>query len=304
MKSYSTLRNLFGTITNNTESTNLTLGDQLINDSIRRIIADRDWPFLQSQTTSSTVAGTQFYNLPYDFDQLIDVSVTVGTTRYIPTEASSQEQWDLLNQNTTFQSSTPEYFYILNGQIGFWPIPSTTTSNNIRITYRKRIIDLSRADYTTGTVDAVTSGSSTVTGSGTSWTTPMSNRWLRITNTDTASSSGDGNWYQISAVASGTSLTLTRTYGGTTLTSAAGASYTIGEMPILPEAYHDLPVYEAAYIFYSSINPDATRAQTYRGLADHLFARLKEDYGSKTLDPTIRDSTAQRILNPNLFITA
>lgn len=304
MKSFTTLRNLFGTLTNNSESTNLTLGDQLINDSLRRAYADRDWPFLQTQATSSTAAGTQFYNLPYDFDQLIDVSVTVGTTRYIPLEAASQQQWDMLNQNTSFQSSTPEYYYILNGQLGFWPIPSTTTSDNIRFTYRRNIIDLSRADYTTGTVDIVTNGATTVTGSGTTWTTPMIGRYIRITNTDTAVSSGDGVWYKITAVASATSLTISRAYNGTSLTTGAGAAYTIGEMPVLPEAFHDMPVYDAASVFYSSINPDPTRAGTYKGVADGLFKRLKEDYGNKSTDPTIRDSTQQRILNPNLFITA
>ena len=38
MKSYTTLRNLFGSLSQNTSTANLTLGDQLLNDSHRYLL--------------------------------------------------------------------------------------------------------------------------------------------------------------------------------------------------------------------------------------------------------------------------
>jgi hypothetical protein len=73
------------------------------------------------------------------------------------------------------------------------------------------------ANYSTGTI-SVTNGSSTVTGSGTSW------------NTTTNAEAGeyiklpDGKWYKISSIGSNTSITIEVSYQGSTL---SGQSYTI-----------------------------------------------------------------------------
>lgn len=303
MKSFTNLRNLAGTLTNNSSSTNLSLMDELINDSYRRICAEKDWPFLQKSSTASTVSGTQFYDLPYDLDLLINVTVTIGSTLYIPRECPNREMWDILNQTTTFQSNFPEYYYIYNGQVGFYPTPSTSTSNAITYNYRRRVVDLSRADYTTGTVDIITNGSTVVTGSGTTWTTPMIGRYLRVTATDAVASSGDMAWYEIATRTSNTVIGLVKNYSGTSLTTGASATYIIGQMPILPEAFHDLPVYQAVEVFYSSINPDAKRAEIYKRKGDELMAKLRYDYGTKTTDPSLHDNYPRPIGNPNLFIT-
>ena len=301
MKSVTTLQALFSSLTNNSATVNKTLGLELMNDSIRRIVAERDWDFMQKSATDSTVASQQFYTLPYDYGQLMDVTVLTGTNRYVPIEVPNREAWDLLNQQSSYTSDIPQYYFIFNGQIGFWPTPSTSTSSNITYNYLRKIVDLSRADYTTGTVTAVANGSTTVTGSGTTWTTPMAGRWLRITMTDTASNSGDEVWYQIASVQSTTSLTLTKAYNGTTLVAAAAASYIIGEMPILPEAYHDLPVYEAASVYFTTVQPEPVRAKMYQDRFEYIAKRMRADHGNKTSDPTIH-AMRRNPINPNLVI--
>lgn len=73
------------------------------------------------------------------------------------------------------------------------------------------------ANYTTGTLTA-TNASATVTGSGTSWNTitnAIAGEYIKLP---------DGKWYKITAIASDTSLTIERTYQGSTL---AGQTYTI-----------------------------------------------------------------------------
>ncbi|MEM7828034.1 MAG: hypothetical protein QW561_01695 [Candidatus Aenigmatarchaeota archaeon] len=71
------------------------------------------------------------------------------------------------------------------------------------------------APYTAGTVN-VTNGSTTVTGSGTNWSTAMVGRHFRLSNAVP--------FYKIASVTSATSLTLSSAYGGDT---AVGQGYEI-----------------------------------------------------------------------------
>ena len=299
MKSYTTMRNLYGTLTLDNSSTNLTLGDQFINDSYRRVVAERDWDFVQKTATALTVASQQFYNLPYDYEKLITTNITVGTQVYTPKEAPTRAFWDQLNSVSTFTSNFPMWFFIFNGQIGYYPTPSTSAFT-ITYVYDRLVIDLSMADYTTGTV-TVTNGSTTVTGTGTTWTAPMVGRYIKITPTDIAGASGDGFWYQIATVASTTSLTLVKSYQGVTV--SAGTAYAIGQMSVLPDAYQDLPVYDAVRLYYSSIKPEQERYNMYSQIWDRLHTGLIADHSDKTTDPTINDEDMYPI-NPNLYVNA
>lgn len=298
MKTYTGLRNLYGQLTNDNSSANLTLGDEIMNDCTRRVCAERDWDFMQKTATATTVASTQFYNLPFDYDELIDVSIIAGTTVYVPKECPSREMWDLLNQNTSITSNVPEWYFIFNKQLGFFPTPSAN-GNTITYAYDRRVVDLTAADYTTGTVTA-TNGSTTLTGSGTTWTAPMAGRFIKLTPTDVAASTGDGFWYEISSVTNATTIVLTRAYNGT---STAGAAYTLGQASVLPEAYQDLPVYKATEQYFTSIQPERMQAELYKNLYNEMHAMLVRDHSTKTVNPALNDQETQRMLNPNLFIT-
>jgi len=73
------------------------------------------------------------------------------------------------------------------------------------------------SNYTTGTI-SVTNGSSTVTGSGTSWATSTNaeaGEYIKLP---------DGKWYKISSISSNTSLVVEVSYQGST---SSGQSYTI-----------------------------------------------------------------------------
>jgi hypothetical protein len=78
-----------------------------------------------------------------------------------------------------------------------------------------------RGRYKTGTV-SVANGSTTVTGTGTSWTT--AGIVTGPTNTDTFKVNLDGGYYSVAAVVDNTTLTLSKPYEGPTVT---GASYAI-----------------------------------------------------------------------------
>ena len=289
MKSYTSLRTMFGDHAKNTATTTLALGDTLINDSLRYLTTKYFFNERSQVIPGGTVASQGNYNLPYNIKTLINVYVTVGNIRYQLTEAPTREFFDSLNF-VPYTSDIPQYYYIYNKQINIFPVPATS-SNVITLNYKCRLTDLSQADYSTGTV-TLTNASSVVTGSGTTFTAAMVGRWIRAT-----APSGDEGWYEIGSYTSATVLGLVNQYQGTT---TASLSYVIGEMPILPEDYHDLPVYRALSIYFTSRVPDPTSAAMFDTLYKEGFARLDAEFGSKSNSVAITSNDSE-VINPNLF---
>lgn len=281
MLSYTGRRNMFGSLCNSTSTTTLALADTLMNVAEKRILAARDWDFLWRQYTKVTVANQQGYNLPAYTRKPQSVYVTVGSYRYAPVEVANREDWDALNDVAVYSDITTHYF-VYDGQIQLYPIPSSA-DNTITFNARRMPRDLVNSDYTTGSITTVaTSGvTTTVTGSGVVWSTAMIGRQIRIDQSDSALTlSGDGHWYEIASVPTSTTLTLTRTYGGTAI-AAATATYTIAEVSLLPEPHNMLPVYEALKLYYTSTDPNKTQADTYARYLDEGYENMVRDQGSK-----------------------
>jgi hypothetical protein len=266
MKSYTTRRNLYGTLTQDTSSANLTLGDQLLNDSDRTICTMRggSWPFLEVTKTVATVASQQGYYISNSIRKLTDVYVTVGTTIYMPEIIYDAHKWKLILAYQLGESDVPRFVYKQDDQLFVAPIPATS-SNTITLRGRLNVRDLNTADYTTGTITSLTNGAKAVVGSGTTWTADMVGRFLRITETS-AAGGGDGFWYEIGAFTDATHITLLKPYEGTTL-AAATAAYAIGQMSVIPESYDVAPVYRAAAIYWSA-KKDSAQANVFWKLYD------------------------------------
>lgn len=299
MLSYSQALSLYQKFTNNTETANTTFFDIVYNERNRNVLSSEKWPFLERQSTKTTVADQQFYNLP-NLKKVINVKVTISNQVYVPTEAPDRYFWDRLNQSTATRSDTPEYFYVQNNQVGLWPIPSSA-GNTITINHTLKQKDLTIADYTTGTITTATNGDETIVGSGTSWTAKMVDRWLRITDSNTANT-GDGEWYQIDSITDGTNLELEAPYGGVSIAAGSGA-YTLAQVSLIPEDYHLIPVYLATADFWSK-EGDFNRATFYENKANLLLSDMKNMYLYKTDDPVIQESVGfKEIINPNLTKT-
>lgn len=294
MRTYTSYVNDIPRYINNTLADNQTWALEEINQSLRYLTTRYYFNERSYTVPGGTVAQTQFYNLPPQVKKLINVTVLIGSTLWQPKECSSREYWDNLNAQTFYQDY-PSYFFVYNGQVGIFPIPASS-SNVMTFNYKTRIIDLSQADYSTGTV-AITTNTTTVTGSGTTFTNAMAGQWLRVAFSSTNSANGDNQWYQIASVTSGTVLVLKNVYSGATVT---GGTYTIGEAALLPEDYQDLPLYRMAYLYYTTRFPDKVRAELYKDLYDTGFKALDDEFGSKTTNVVLTDTQAP-IYNPNLF---
>lgn len=297
MLSFTTRRNLFGKFTNDTSDANLSYGDTLMNEYEKRILNKYNLHFLEATFTEDTVALQQFYLLPNDLKKVItSPTITVGDTTYTIAEAPNRRFWDSLNDTTQF-SDVPQYFFIFAGEVGFYPIPSTT-ANTIDIQYLKTQTDLNTADVIAGIVTTATNASTAIAGSGTAWSSPMAGRFLRITSSD-AADSGDGEWYKIASVESNTALTLVNKYTGTSISTGATA-FTIGQMSNMPNGYDTLPIYHAANIYWTE-NGDLNKADRFKLQRDEMDKQLIGDQGNKTTDPTIVDDRID-LRNPNLFL--
>lgn len=290
MRSFTNRGTEYGVLSNNTTTSNIALGQRLMNDRDRYLI--NRFNFNETTSTVSTVASTQSYKLPFNCDKIIGVYVTVGTVRYTLKEVPSQDLWDKLNY-VSYSSNIAEYYYVFGDYIYILPVPSSV--NTMTIVYKTRIKDLSQADYTTGTV-AVTNGSATVTGSGTTFTAAMVGRWLQVT-----APSGDNEWYKITAYTSSTVITLFNPYNGITV---AGASYTIGEMSLVQETFQNISFYYALMVYYASRVKDTEMFEMYKKLYEEGYKAMSEDLVNKTDNMVIDDGTGyQRLINPNFYIT-
>jgi hypothetical protein len=297
MFTFTSRRNLYGVLSNDKASANLTVGDTLMNALEKKI--SKKFNFLEASLYSSTVASQQFYELPKNFGKLKSITVTIGTTKYQPILITSREQWDNLNATTSVTSDVPEYCFIFNKEIGFYPKPSSATTNAIYIQYHKTLKDLSIADYTTGTIVSIANGGTAVVGSGTTWTVKMAGMFIQITDSSTANT-GDGEWYEIESVTSATALVLKVPYQGLSISAGSGA-YTIGQVSLLPEDIQILPVFQALVAYFTSVKPDTTKLTVYKGMVKEMEDSMMENYGSSSISPVCSTEDFE-MRNPNNYL--
>lgn len=248
-------------------------------------------------TTALDVGGVQYYPAPPNFSKLKTLTIMQGALLWTPDEIRTRQEWDQMNV-FPYYGDIPNNFYVYPGgdhgaQFGIWPIPSTT-GNLITFNYKYRIPDLSLADDTTGTV-SVSNSAVAVTGSGTAFipttNAQLESRWLQI-----SPNKGDNLWYQIASVDSTTAATLYQPYQGITV---SGGSFTIGQMPIIMEDFHDMLVYKALTFYFSSIVDNPKKRAEFEDAYNKKLEMLDEYAGSNTVNVNLGRRPLMR--NPNLY---
>lgn len=368
MKSFTTLKSLFTTLSQNSSTANNTLGGILINDQHRYLLLkffdnERFFTMLtigpadltlttavlasgstsatltvawtdischqlvvfsnseqrtvyftqgsatitwQSPTTSIqtsatiTTKGVQSYPLPANISKIKNSTINIGQLVYTPIPVQSIQEWTKLNA-LPYNSSIPAYFYIYNNELNFWPIPATS-GYVITLNCQINVSDMTYEDFTTGTLAAsgMVVGSNAVVGSGTGWNTPFptatdltfSNLFITATPPK-----GDGLPYQIKSVTDATNLVLAKPV--INAPNISGASYTIGQYPLLSPDFHDAIVYGALRIYYSSIVKDTGAYQTYNALFNEKLQQMEYYLSTKQVNVDLGETPMTT--NPNLF---
>ncbi len=208
--------------------------------------------------TFTTTNGTQYYTYPVGTQSLDSVTVTIGNVQYTLNPIYDQQTWNELNALQIQPTAIPQFFFPRKDDFGIFPIPTSTYTGTFQRFYRDRnmLVD----DYTTGTV-TVTLNSTTLTGSGTTFTPAMVGRWFTVTSQTVP---GQGYWYKVTGYTSATVLTLNTTW---TQATASGASYRIGESPEIPEDGHIMLPYGTASDYYSGLRNDEKNALRF----DNMF---------------------------------
>lgn len=254
-------------------------------------------------TTAVNFLGFEAYNIPANVSKIINDTITVGQQKFIMTEIKTRTDWDRINY-LPYNSNIPNYFFIYNGQLNIFPIPSST-GNIITFNYKTRVVDMSYNDVT-GTLAAsgMVVGSYTVTGNATTWNTTYpigvditaQNLFIRADIT----TGGDGIWYQIQSFQSATSLTLVNpVINAPSITVAT--TFTIGQIPLLSEDFHDMLIYGALMIYYSSIVKDGEKFAQFEKEYNNRLVLLSEYAGTKTVQ-SVDLGEDPPTTNPNLFI--
>lgn len=252
--------------------------------------------------TMSTI-GVQAYPIPATVSKIKNDTITVGQLVYTPAPVQSIQEWTLLNA-LPYTSDIPNYFYIYNNQVNFWPIPSTS-GNVISFNYKSRVPELTFADYSTGTLSGLAAGSNSVTGSSTSWnatgTYPLNvdltyfNLYLYITPPK-----GEGIWYQIKMFTSDTALLLVSPIQNAP--SSTATSYIIGQLPLLNEDFHDMITYGALMTYFTSIVKDSDKYKMFETMYAQRLQLLEAYAGTKSVNVDLGQQPIQS--NPNLFLYA
>jgi hypothetical protein len=258
-----------------------------MNDITKQVVSKRKWNFTKKTRDFTTTTDQSSLTLPHSVKKINSIFLLSGSTRYRIQEISDRDTWIALTQTPSDSAVYPDYFYVRDNVIEFYPIISTA-SNTLTIEYIARQKDLSIADYTTGTIVSIANGATTVTGTGTTWTTKMAGRFIRITDSDTANA-GDGEWYEIASVTSTTVLELATTYQGASI-AAATVAYTIALTSLLPEEYQVIPLYWAlADYFMSNQDPQMERSDRWRQRGNELYQDMVRDYATATGDGSVSE---------------
>lgn len=125
--------------------TSQTTVDQAINDAQRRL--SEITKLFHTTSTTSSVSGTQEYDLPSDYIAMYaddnnvrytDSSSVVHYPKYVDFNVLYNNFTDLLTA-----TGTPTYFYLKEKKIGFYPTPNYSGSSNVVFRYFNHAATLS-----------------------------------------------------------------------------------------------------------------------------------------------------------------
>jgi len=284
MLTFQDLYTKYGRLTKDTSTTAVADGKKRINDSQKSICQSANFTFLDDEMYATSVASQAAYRLPSNYmpNSISTVYVLQGGIKYFPKEIHSTTEFESIAIDTS-TSSYPEYYCIYNDYINFYPLPSDT-SWTIYAKFRQMPREMSADDYSTGTITA-TLNSAAIVGAATTFTSAMINRWIKLP---------DGIWYQIRTYTNATNISLYKTYEGAT---TAGASYTIGDCPIIPDGYQDIILYKPLEDYFM-MTGEESRSTFYKNLYDMGIRDLKSRYLTRSSNSVFRASENQ-VINPN-----
>ena len=266
-------------LSSDTSSASLTIFKDLLNEGLTKAYAVLGSQYFYGTATETTAVDTSSYSLPAQCEKLHTLKVTISSVDYVATEYPGDEtSWNSLTGSATASSSDyPQYFFVKANTVEIYP-QSATAAYTITMRFKKRVKELTADDYTTESVKTAVVGDATIVGNtGTTWTTAMGGRFLKVT--------ADGLWREIASVTDATNLELSREWDGTAITAGTSA-YTIGEMSQLPYDLQNIPCDYTLWRYYL-LKENTSLAQLYKLSWDEGLERLRISAGNDTTSGVI-----------------
>ena len=265
MKSFQEIYTELQDQTGDDSSAQLTIFKRWINDTMHSMLGNHPWKFLEFTTDITTVADTGSYDLPANVRKIISVVALDANSKVDQNPAPIEDPlfYEGLLRRKASSSDITQFFYLEGSNtLKIWP-DFSTAGRTLRVRARKSVVDMTRANYTTGTITSITNALKAVIGSGSSWLSqaPLGEQWIRFD-----AITGDLRWYRVASLDTDTTLTLDSPYVGVSI-AAATEGYTLGEMPVVPEAYQTALFYRPMALYYMKME-DTTMAKMYWNLYD------------------------------------
>lgn len=299
MRTFGELQTYIQNIFNDTSTPTQNLLRIVAGDVYSTVKRELNLAYEVKQTTITSLASTATYDLPVDYNELVDVKITVGGVDYFPKMIANRDQWNDLTSgiSTTATSDYPSYARInpesTKFQIQFYPTLSSA-GNTITVNYFAMSRDLVANDFTdksAGTV-SITTATKTIVGAGTAFAVTDVGRYIRF---DT-----NGFWYRIATYTDATHITLERNFEGATI---AGGAYLLGTLPSLPGEAMDVIAKFTLQALWEK-REDATvsggKATYYETRAQAAMKKLKKQMEELYDSPDVSVIDRSRLpLNPN-----
>lgn len=233
-----------------------TLDTSMTGRKIKFTNADYVYGFTYASTSDGTISpalvGNQnisggaysiyqpIYNLPQNFDRFPKNgglhTYSGGKPKNIP-----EKNYDYyIDQFQSTPNDSTEFCRVTNyggsTQRQLEVIPPPKTQGSWEMDYLAQVTALKESSDGTISIDA---GGTAVTGVSTLFTTMTTGDYLRV---DANGTSGDSEWYKITAITTNTNLTIATTFVNS---AVAGAKYIISSAPRMPESMHLALLYGA-----------------------------------------------------------
>lgn len=272
-----------------------------LNQGYQNIIATFGRPKVEKTTTALTNSlsnplafSDRSYALPPDFLFMKTIKVQIGSRQYTLIEEESQEMWDY---RTEFNYGGIPSLYFINENYGVAsaelqinPICSTVGAL-MTMKYESSDIKLDHlgiapsATYSFTTVVPSTLTFTTTSNKVTS-TASVFSSWMALGSTYiTPGADGDGNWYKIIQVNSGTQATIGNFYQSTTTNSAS--NWSINQIMSLHVDMQDIPEDWALWKYYK-YKKDAQWRDYYSASYNARLQQARGNWATKSRSSIIR----------------
>lgn len=218
--------------------------------------------------------GEQWYQMPENCIRPKNIVVSIGGRNYPLTEVVDSDKWEDMNRHNTTTSNFPEYFRVQGADLfGIWPTPATDVADGGKIYYEPRMRRMSSDDYITGSV-TLSSENQNVVGTGTAWTAKMVGRTMIVEDQGEM----DGISHKIVGFTDSTHIALENFWNSDGITTA---NYRIGDVPDLPDEYHESLIDWACYRVYKRRKDRSMAADAMNAFKDSI-EECRVSYSSAT----------------------